>query len=193
MSSYSTHNFTFDSLSRLGDDAYDISERNLQNNNYNTYMTSNFYSCKMEKPMSFALNQPNVFYNGGSIGACNVETDSNLRIGSVQTSPTGKISLQHRPFATVPYIGRGAPRPVLEARLQQGDYIRNRKSCGTISDTSVDHLKYTPLVPSIQSTISNPANLVEEAAHSDWIRGGIPTRSVIKDQDYKERHIGKHM
>ncbi len=187
--SFSVSNYTFDNLSRLGDDAYDISERNLQNNRFNTHMTTSYYPCAMDKPISFALNQPNVFYSGGFVGGCNIEADSNLRIGSIQTSPHAKISLQQRPFATVPYIGRGAPKPVLEARIQQGDYIRNRKSCGTIADTAVHHRHYTPLVPSLQATISNAANLVEEAAHSDWIRGGIPTRSIIKDQDYKEKHM----
>jgi hypothetical protein len=187
--SFSVSNYTFDNLSRLGDDSYDISERNLQNNHFNTHMTSNYYPSGMAKPVSFALNQPNVFYNGGFIGGSNIDADSNLRIGSIQTAPTAKLNLQQRPFATVPYVGRGAPKPVIEARIQQGDYVRNRKSCGTISDTAIHNRHYTPLVPSLQATISNAANLVEEAAHSDWIRGGIPTRSIIKDQDYKEKHM----
>lgn len=189
--SFSVSNYTFDGLTRLGDDAYDISERNIQNSHFNTHLTTNYYGCDVNKPLSFALNQPNVFYTGGFIGECNVDNDSNLRIGSIQTHPTSKISLQQRPFATVPYIGRGAPRPVVEARLQQGDYIRNRKSCGTISDTAVHHRHYTPLVPSLESTISNASNLVEEVAHQDWIRGGIPTRVSIKDQDYKEKQALK--
>lgn len=188
--SYSVTNYMFNNLSRLGDDAYDVSERNLENNRFNTYMTNNFYPCGMDRPIEIALNQPSMFYSGGAVNGCYIDTDSNLRIGSIQTAPHAKLNLQQRPFATAPYLGRGAPKPVLEARIQQGEYIRNRKSCGTVSDTAVHHRHYTPLVPSLQSTISNAANLVEEVAHSDWIRGGIPTRNIIKEQDYMERHGG---
>ena len=74
----------------------------------------------MKKPIDFATQQPNVFYNGGAgicgAGGCNIQSDSKLRIGTIQTHPKCKISLQQRPFATVPYLGRGPPRPILEAR-----------------------------------------------------------------------------
>ena len=46
----------------------------------------------------------------------------------------------------------------------------------------------TPLIPSLQETIQNPHNLVENVAARGWIRGGLPTRDLIRDQDYFQRH-----
>ena len=45
-----------------------------------------------------------------------------------------------------------------------------------------------PLIPSIQNTITNPANLVEGVAADGWIRGGVPSRELQKDQDYLTKH-----
>ena len=42
-------------------------------------------------------------------------------------------------------------------------------------------------MPSLQATIQNPANLVEGVAARGWIRGGLPTRDLIRDKDYFQR------
>jgi hypothetical protein len=45
-----------------------------------------------------------------------------------------------------------------------------------------------PLLPSIQATVTNPANLVEGVAADGWIRGGLPSRDLTRDQDYFKQH-----
>lgn len=190
----SVYNYRFDNLTRIGDDSCGITARDEQNNAMGSYNTTNYFLnwCGMKKPINFATQQPNVFYNGGpgicGAGGCNVSADSNLRIGTIQTHPKCKISLQQRPFATVPYLGRGPPRPILEARLQQGAMINDTKSCKTIMETSYKNYSRTPLIPSVANTIQNPHNLVEGVAAEGWIRGGLPSRELTRDQDYLERH-----
>ena len=44
------------------------------------------------------------------------------------------------------------------------------------------------MIPTLQATIQNPANLVEGVAAEGWIRGGLPSRELTRDQDYLERH-----
>ena len=40
-----------------------------------------------------------------------------------------------------------------------------------------------------QGTVkARPHNLVESAAAAGWIRGGLPSRELTRDQDYLERH-----
>jgi hypothetical protein len=46
---------------------------------------------------------------------------------------------------------------------------------------------FTPMIPSLNSTIQNPANLIEDVAANGWIRGGLPTRELSREQDYLER------
>mgnify|MGYP001058048708 CR=1 FL=1 len=185
----SVYNYTFDNLTRLGDDVCYNTERTKQNSSYGSYNVTNYFSndCGLQKPLALATQQPNVFVNGGygtvGAGGCNVDSDSNLRIGSVQTNPKAKISLYTRPFTTVPYLGRGPARPVEEARLQQGDNVRGKKSCSTISETEYEN-HYTPMIPSVKATISNPSNLVESSASKGWIRGGLPSRELVRDNQY---------
>jgi len=40
------------------------------------------------------------------------------------------------------------------------------------------------LVPSLKVSIQNPANLCEGIAADGWIRGGLPSRELSRDQDY---------
>ena len=58
-----------------------------------------------------------------------IDDNSNLTIGTIQTHPKCRISLQQRPFTTVPYLGRGPGAPVQESKLQQGAHVNNKKSC----------------------------------------------------------------
>jgi hypothetical protein len=187
-------NYIFNNMSRIGDDQCGISGRDAQNNEFGTYSTTNYFVnwCGMKKPIEFATSQPDMFYNGGygpcGAGGCNINSDSKLKIGSIQTHPKCKISLQQRPFTTVPFLGRGPARPVLEARLQQGAMINDTKSCKTITETSFGKYTSTPLLATLQATIQNPHNLVEGVAADGWIRGGLPSRELTRDQDYLERH-----
>jgi len=188
----SVYNYTFDSLTRLGDDQCYVSERTKQNTQYGTYNTTNFFSqnCGLAKPLEFATSMPNVFVNGGfgnsGAGGCNINSDSKLKIGSIQTNPKCKINLQTRPFLTVPYLGRGPLNPELESQVQQGDWVNNKKSCNTTTEQSHIDYRHYPLVPSLKATVTNPHNLVEGVAAEGWIKGGLPTRELIRDSDYMQ-------
>ena len=104
MANASTFNYTFYNLTGINDDVVGLSEGDVQNQHFGSYTTKNFFesNCGMKKPISFATQQPNVFYNGGpgtvGVNGCNVESDSDLRIGTIQTNPKCRISLQERPF-----------------------------------------------------------------------------------------------
>jgi len=189
----SVSSFTFDNLTRLGEDTCAMSERDIQNNSFGTYTTNNYFLqyCGMKQPIQFATKQPNIFFKGGfgpgGAGGCVIDDNSDLMIGSIQTNPKCRISLQQRPFITVPYLGRGAGNPVAEAKLQQGAHVNNKKSCNTVTETPFER-ETLRLVPSLRATIQNPNNLVEGVAAKGWIRGGLPTRELNRDQDYFQRH-----
>jgi hypothetical protein len=187
----SVYNYTFENSTRLGDDVCYLSERNKQNTAYGSYGVTNYFSqyCGLAKPIEFATSQPDVFVNGGfgnsGAGGCNINYDSMMKIGTIQTHPKARISLYERPFVTVPYLGRGPSRPIEESKLQQGDFVTNKKSCNTISELEYTN-QYTPMIPTLKATISNPNNLVEGVASKGWIRGGLPSRELVRDQDYMQ-------
>ena len=184
--------YTFNNMSRIGDDKCDLSQRNIQNTRESNYMLTSFgmSQCGMKEPIEFATSQPNVFYKGSNqvgLGGCNITENTELRDGEGISHPKCRISLFQRPYATVPYLGRGSSNPTLESHLQQGETNINRKSVFPSGEMShLSHQMY-PLVPSIKATVTNPANLVEGVAAEGWIRGGLPSRELTRDKNYQKQ------
>jgi hypothetical protein len=185
----SVHNYTFNNLCRIGNDECGVSSRDMQNNNQNTYTTTNYFAHwgGMKKPIDLATSLPNINYTGGhgSVNGGNIKDESRLKLGTIQTHPKCRVSLRERPFATVPFLGRGPPRPVTESRIQQGAWMSELKSSKTITERNFN--TNTPLIPSIAENIQNPVNLVEGVAAEGWIRGGLPSREITRNRDYIER------
>ena len=179
-------NFTFDNMSRIGNDTCYQDQESMQNISQCNYTLQNYFAndCTMQKPINLATSQPCVFYNGPSSvgsGGCVVDDSSKLLLGGIQTHPKSKIDLFQRPFATVPYLGRGSVDPNLESHLQQGELLTNKRTVTNLTEQS--YLKYsnTPLLPSVKERITNPAYCVESAASQGWIRGGVPSRDLNRD------------
>ena len=180
----------FDNVTRIGNDNCEFSQRAIQNVKAGNYMLSNYRSteCGMTKPIELATSQPNIFIGGGHhtcAGGANIDANSELLIGNFPPKPKCRISLFQRPFATVPFLGRGESNPMMESQMQQGDMITNKKSITNVTERSYAPYKQYPLLPEISATISNASNLVEEVADNGWIRGGLPSREYARDKDYK--------
>tara|TARA_B100001057_G_scaffold500802_1_gene617919 strand:+ start:8159 stop:8737 length:579 start_codon:yes stop_codon:yes gene_type:complete len=185
-----SYSYRFDNLTRIGNDTCGINARDVQNNNYGSYITTNYFTGHgtMKRAIEFATQQPNMFYKSGtgscSVGGCNIDSESDLKIGTIQTNPRCRISLQERPFRTVPYLGRGPPKPELESKILQGSSINDLKSCKTITEESFDNYNLTPQIPEIKDTVQNPNNLIESSAAEGWIRGGLPSRELTRNNNY---------
>jgi hypothetical protein len=182
-------NYTFDNMSRIGLDNCNQSQTDIQNVSSCNYLLQNYFAsdCTMKAPIDLATTQPGVMYNGGygsGSGGCNINDSSKLLIGTIQTHPRCRIDLFQRPFATVPYLGRGAVNPVIEAQMLQGELTINKRSVNTLSEKSYIKYSNTPLLPSVKERINNPANSVEGVAYEGWIRGGVPSRELTRDTDY---------
>lgn len=181
-------NYTFDNLTRLGNDNCCVDQKTIQNSEYANYMLQNYFvtDCTMSKPISLATTQPGIMYNGGSgsgAGGCNIDESSKLTIGTIQTHPKCRIDLFQRPFATVPFLGRGSVNPIVESQIQQGDMIVNKRSINNLGEKSYIKYHQTPLLPSVQAKLNNPANYVEGVASQGWIRGGVPSRELARDMN----------
>ena len=183
------YGYTFDNMSRIGIDSCCQSQDDLQNVGYSNYMLQNYFAsdCSMKKPRELATSQPGIMYNGGyqvGAGGCNINDSSNLQIGTIQTHPKSKIDLFHRPFATVPYLGRGYVNPVIESQVQQGEQMINKKSINNLSEKSYISYHSTPLLSSVKERMSNPSYSVEGVASQGWIRGGVPSRELTRDDTF---------
>jgi hypothetical protein len=187
------YNYTFDNLSRIGNDACTQDQNTIQNIQASNYLLQNYFinDCTMKQPIALATAQPGIMYNGGSgsgAGGCNIDSSSDLLIGSVQTHPKCRISLFQRPFSTVPYLGRGSVDPILESQIMQGELLTNKRSVNKLSEKSDIKYQITPLIPSVKDRVTNPVYSVEGVASEGWVRGGIPSRELTKDRDYYNAH-----
>jgi hypothetical protein len=185
--------FTFDNMSRIGNDNCCIDQTTIQDAQSCNYMLQSYFAndCTMTKPINLATSQPCVNYTGShstGIGGCNIDANSNLLIGTIQTHPKCRIDLFQRPFATVPFLGRGAVCSIMESQMQQGELGTNKRTITKMTEKS--HLKYrtTPLIPEVKKNIQNPANYVEGVASAGWIRGGVPSRELTRDRDFEHAH-----
>ena len=180
-------NYAFDNMSRIGNDNCGLTERNILNSDHANWMLTNYFQndCGMKKGLDFALSAPNINYTGShqvGLGGCNIDQNSSLLIDPI-SRPACRISLFQRPFATVPFLGRGKVDAGMESELQQGDQISNRKTNTNIPEKTYLKHRYVPMIPSVADTISNPANLVEGVASHGWIRGGLPSRELVRDEN----------
>ena len=191
MATYS--GYTFNNLSRIGLDDCNLSQTDIQNVASCNYSTQNYFAsdCSMRTPIDLATSQPGIMYNGSqnvAIGGCNINDSSKLQIGTINTHPRCRIDLFHRPFATVPYLGRGSVNPIMESQIQQGEQIVNKKSTNPLAEKSYIKYHQTPLLPAVQQRINNPANQIESVASDGWVRGGLPSRELTRDADYNNKH-----
>jgi len=178
-------NYVFDNMSRIGLDECCKSQSDLQNVEFANYMLQNYFinDCSMKTTRELATSQPGVFYNGGfNSSACgsNINESSDLQIGTIQTHPKCRIDLFHRPFATVPFLGRGAVNPIMESQIQQGESIINKRSVNNLSEKSYIKYHHTPLLSSVKDKINNASTGISK----DWVRGGVPSRELTRDAEY---------
>jgi len=169
--------YTFGNMSRLGLDNCNLTQDMIQNMNACNYMTQNYFGsdCSMMIPRELAISQPGMMYNGGygsGAGGCNVDDSSQLLIGSIQTHPRCRLDLFHRPFATVPFLGRGSVNTVIESQIQQGEQMTNKKTTNLLSETNT--LPY-------QLPYHSPP---PPTTHSYIHTTNIPTRELTRDNHY---------
>jgi hypothetical protein len=182
-------NYMFDNMSRIGLDECCKSQTDLQNVEFANHMLQNYFiaDCSMKTTRDLATSQPGVFYNGGyNSSACgsNINDSSQLQIGTIQTHPRCRIDLFQRPFATVPFLGRGAVNPIMESQIQQGESLVNKRSVNNLSEKSYIKYHQTPLLSNVRERINNAATSDDTASSKGWVRGGVPSRELTRDADY---------
>jgi hypothetical protein len=183
--------YLFNQLGNISSDNTDSTQRNVQNIKFGNYQLSNFFEPDTNNSyLDFALNQKAVVFNGIAggfgLGANSIDTDSILTIKQENERPLEKLQLNQRPFATVPYLGRGSCDPSLESQLQQGEFASDKKSVSTIMEKSFMGYSLYPTDEKMEEQVTNPKYTVEEAALNGWVRGGATTREMSMDQIFSK-------
>ena len=161
MSQTTAYPYSFDSMSRIGNDNVNIDQRSVQNMNGANHHLENFYpACPMNKAIDFALAQPNVFYKGAHEGGI-------------------------KGYLSVPYLGRGLGDPEEEFRIRTGQCDLNKKTVNNMMELNFSDHKNYPLMDSLQTSVDNSAYKIESDAMDGWVRGGMSAREFARSQDDK--------
>ena len=164
------------------------------------YQLNNFQSCKCEIPdvKEISLNRPSFSskqfrdgYGWTSIEGCNVDKDSKLRNAKNLTNLRFINQLSERPYLTVPYMGRGSGDAKVETQLLPAEDTSQSRPCNALAGVTIGNY-FTPLVKNLEDNVQNPKYLIQEDSDKRWVRGGIPTRQIVKNIDYLER-CGKNL
>ena len=177
----SDSNYTFYNINRVEDDKTTQTQKELQNDRYSSYTTTNYFSENSgDAQIQFATEQPAVVPNsitGSSVGGNNVDGESTLIIDKEKARHLGRLNLMQRQFNTVPYLGRGSVDPTLELQLLEGEPMGEKKSTSTIMTQSfMGHTLY-PTNQEMEERVTDPRLNVEESAMKGWVRGGSDTRT----------------
>ena len=78
-------------------------------------------------------------------------------------------------------MGGGRGNPFIESLLQKSEHIRDKKSCGTVTD-SFFRQQYTPMIPHLARNIQNPSHYIEALNDPGWVRGGAMSRNLVSDR-----------
>jgi hypothetical protein len=164
-------------MGSLKSDLPDQTQSAVQNTRFGSYSVSNYFSSyASDSQVNFASEHPGFLASNLGVSSSVIDIESKLLNKSESERAAEKLQLFQRPFATVPYLGRGGGDPTLEAQLQQGQMIRDLKSVATVSEKPyIDYQTY-PLRDDLRSHVTNPANSVEEVAMNGWVRGGSSAR-----------------
>jgi hypothetical protein len=169
------------SFTRTWDDGCEVLQQYTDSTGPGNYLVTNLVPAQ-QKAMETELPNPTLLGREG-FGYNNKEIDVDSEF---RTNPTQEgrlrcpLHVQSRPFATVPYMGRGRLNADVESGLIYSEFARVERPCGTITETFLDGQFY-PLIPHLAAHIQNPKNLIPEDAANGWVRGGIPARIFVRD------------
>lgn len=187
-------NYTFYNIDRVEDDKTTQTQKELQNDRFSSYSTTNYFSENSgESQIQFATEQPAVMPNsvtGSGVGGNNIDGESSLLHDKDKARHLGRLNLMQRQFTTVPYLGRGSVDPSLELQLLEGEPMGDKKSTSTImSQSFMGHTLY-PTNQEMEERVADSRLNVEESAMKGWVRGGSDTR-VPADNEINGRPSNK--
>ena len=176
--------FVIDEQTSINDDACHNNGKYLQNDSVNDYMLSNYVDCDCDIKSVLKVSTENrglTVKDGYGISECNVDSESGLRVGTVKRHHKVDQQLFPRPFSTTPFIQRGEHKPDLESRLLSSLQTLKHKQ---MQNVSVENNIFTPMTSNLAATIQDPIHIIQENVSRTWVRGGIPSRQTVKDNDY---------
>ena len=183
-------NFNVNGLTRLNADKCYLDEKFKISSAPGDYNLFNYYDCTCQAPAIKEISTKNVmvtFNDGYGWSQCQIDKDSVFRNDPSRiTNPRLIQQLHERPYLTVPYMSRGGFDVPTESMLTLGTELTgSKRACNTLSGIYID--RFDPQLDHIKENVQNPIHLIQQDNDINWIRGGQPSRQIIRNQDYLQK------
>lgn len=152
-------------------------------------------TCGIPSVIECASQNPTVLFRDGyGITECYVDDDTQLRIGKSRKNPKCPNQLFTRPYRTVPYMGRGSGNSCIESQIRHGEDTKEKKQCNVLAGVTISNVDPAsmPMIGHLKENIQDPVHIVPEVALDGWVRGGAPSRQIVRDIEYLEKCGSKY-
>lgn len=163
------------------------------------YILDNQYSCEkgLKEARSIQVSQPGINFSGGYGWIAEkgwlVDNDSKLRQSKEQlTNPNIKNQIYERLTLTNADLTKGYFDVDVESVIKPGNFTTVQKPCGSFSGVSTLDRSLTPMISKLKGEVQNTNYIIPEDTKYDWVRGGLPTREMVRNQDYLRRYKEKN-
>ena len=179
-------------LNRLNEDNCEKLFTTKQSESPGLYKLTQYRDCECGVPqvVETAVENPMIqFRDGYGISECYTDDSSQLRIGKTKRNPKVPVQLFTRPYKTVPFMGRGSGDSFLESQLRVGEDTLIKKQCNTLAGVNIHNVdpNHMPMIDHLKHNIQNPVHIIPHDALEGWVRGGAPSRQIVRDIEYLER------
>jgi hypothetical protein len=185
-----TGNPKLHNLNNINSDDYNQRLSTAQSMSVGAYELTNFIpnDCGQKKSRDIQTSQVGINFNAGHEGGkngCLMDQNNVLKFEEL-TNKNYINQLYERLTLTTPYI-RGLYDVDVESVLQPGEKTDLKKPCNTLAGKSLLSHYYTPMVPKLKKEVQNTDHIIPEDSEKTWVRGGLPTRQIMRNIDYEKR------
>ena len=177
----------------IRDDKLTVDLDSLQSQGPGLYHMDNQNGCEcgLEEARSIQVSQPGINFSGGygwiAEKGCLVDNDTTLRQNKDKLTNNNEINqIVERLFATTPGITKGYHDVDVESVLLTSEFSSDQKPCNSLAGVSIGNY-FTPMIPKLREEVQNSKHIIPEDSQQDWVRGGLPTRQMVRNSDYLRR------
>jgi len=177
----------------INDDKLTVDLDNLQSLGPGLYHLDNQFACEcgLKEAQEIQTSQPGIHLKGG-VGwiaekGCLIDNDTTLRQDQSKLTNKNEINqIVERLFITTPNLKKGQYDVDLETVLINSDSTTDQKPCDSLAGVSIGNY-FTPMLPKLSDEVQDTNHIIPEDSKNDWLRGGLPTRQMVRNADYLRR------
>ena len=188
--SISQDGFNLNMRASLNSDQATINHEVNQSQGPGNYIVDNTFACDcgLEKAKDVQLKQPNVNLTGGfgwmGENGCLIDNDSDLRSNNLTNM---KFINQLDSKQNSGFFGRGPHNVDVESEIRDSLIIKDKRTCGPLSGVSTLDYKITPMIDRLKKEVQNSKHIIPEDSMGSWVRGGLPSRQIVRNKEYMKR------